>query len=121
MASVENKTLIIAGSIVAVALVASYLIKKASDSLTAAGGVAGVASNAAGAVVDAASGAATGAVVAIGEQFGIPATNLTECEKAMSEGRTWDASFACPMPVFLDYVANGYKPGTYNLPPDTKK
>lgn len=33
--------------------------------------------------------------------FGVPKTNMTECEKALAEGRTWDASFACPAGTFI--------------------
>ena len=57
-----------------------------------------------GAVVDLADGVISGAVVGIGERVGIPATSMTECERAKSEGRTWDASFACPAGDFLRYV-----------------
>lgn len=47
---------------------------------------------------------AGGAVVGIGEAVGIPATDLDECERALAEGRTWDASFACPAGRFIRYV-----------------
>lgn len=57
-----------------------------------------------GAVIDFADGALSGAVVGIGERVGIPATNLTECQRAKAEGRTWDASFACPAGDFLSYL-----------------
>lgn len=43
-------------------------------------------------------------VIAGGEVVGIPRTNQTECEKAKAEGRTWDASFACPAGDFLKYL-----------------
>lgn len=56
------------------------------------------------AVVDLADGVVTGGVVAIGERVGIPKTNMTECEKAKAEGRTWDASFACPAADFIRYL-----------------
>lgn len=36
--------------------------------------------------------------------FAIPKTNMTECERAMAEGRTLDASFACPAGTFIDYL-----------------
>ena len=36
-----------------------------------------------------------------GEILGIPRTNETECQKAIREGRTWDASFACPAGTWL--------------------
>jgi hypothetical protein len=56
------------------------------------------------AAVDLVDGVVSGAVVRIGEKVGIPATNLTECDKAKAEGRTWDASFACPAGDFLKYL-----------------
>lgn len=59
-----------------------------------------------GAVVDLTNGVITGTVTSAGELFGIPVTNMTECEKAKAEGRTLDASFACPAGDFLKYVFN---------------
>lgn len=107
----ETETMVTVGAVAVVAVVALYIVKKAASSIADAGGAAGVAATAAGAVVDAAGGAATGTVVAIGQQFGIPNTSLSACEQAMAEGRTWDASFACPLPVFTKYLVNGYTPG----------
>lgn len=107
--AIEKQTLYIVGGVLGVSLVAAYLINKAAGSIAAAGGVGGVAANAAGAVVNAASGAATGTVIAIGEQFGIPATSQTQCEIDMAAGDTWAASFSCPLPTFAKYVANGFK------------
>lgn len=49
-------------------------------------------------------GVISGAVVTGAEKIGIPKTNMTECEKAKAEGRTWDASFACPAGDFLKYL-----------------
>lgn len=57
-----------------------------------------------GAVVDLADGAIGGAVVGVGQLVGVPATNMTECDRAKAEGRTWDASFACPAGDFLRYL-----------------
>lgn len=57
-----------------------------------------------GAVVDLADGIVSGAVVGTGQLVGIPATNMTECERAKAEGRTWDASFACPAGNFIKYL-----------------
>lgn len=57
-----------------------------------------------GAAVDLADGVLGGVVQGAGQIVGIPPTNLTECEKAKAEGRTWDASFACPAADFLKYV-----------------
>lgn len=57
-----------------------------------------------GAAVDVVNGAVTGAVKSTGELIGIPDTNMTECDKAKAEGRTWDASFACPAKDFIAYM-----------------
>lgn len=57
-----------------------------------------------GTVVDLADGVISGGVIAIGERIGIPPTNMSECERAKAEGRTWDASFACPAVDFLKYL-----------------
>lgn len=57
-----------------------------------------------GAMVDMADGVIGGTVVGVGQIFGIPATNMTKCEKAKAEGRTWDASFDCPAADFIKYL-----------------
>ncbi|TXC66019.1 hypothetical protein FSC37_09170 [Piscinibacter aquaticus] len=49
-------------------------------------------------------------MVGIGQAIGIPATNETECERARREGRTWDASFACPAGTFLSYPVGADAP-----------
>ena len=72
-----------------------WLKKKPGQSLAGAAGTA---------AVTAAAEVASGAVVGVGEVFGIPATDMTECEKAKAEGRTWDASFACSAGDFLGYI-----------------
>lgn len=51
-------------------------------------------------------GVVSGTVIGATGLFGVPATNLTECERAKLEGRTWDASFACPAKDFLSYLWN---------------
>lgn len=86
------------------------------------GGLAGVAAGAASALVGAVGDAASGAVLGIGDVLGVPRTDMTECERALAEGRTLDASFACPAGTFLgaltgsdrtpDYSIDGYT-GTY--------
>jgi hypothetical protein len=63
-------------------------------------GVKAAAAAATGVVVDAASGVVIGA----GKAVGIPETDDSECAKALREGRTWDASFACPAGTFLKHV-----------------
>ena len=56
------------------------------------------------AAVNLVDGVVSGTVVGTGELFGLPATNLSECERAKLEGRTWDASFACPAKDFITYL-----------------
>lgn len=48
--------------------------------------------------------AAAGVVIGAGKAVGIPETDESECAKALREGRTWDASFACPAGMFLKHV-----------------
>lgn len=64
------------------------------------GGVQDVAAGAMGVLGDVASGT----VLGIGDAIGIPRTDMTECERAIAEGRTWDASFACPAKTFISSV-----------------
>lgn len=69
----------------------------------AKGAARDIGSAAGGAVVGAVDGVLSGAVTGLGESFGIPQTNMTACERAKAEGRTWDASFDCPAGEFLSY------------------
>lgn len=85
---------LIAGGAVAVALLWAWR----------SGGVGGLGKSLGAGAVDLADGVVTGTVTTIGEAVGIPKTNLTECERAKLEGRTWDASFACPAGDFLAYL-----------------
>ena len=78
-------------ALLAVAGVGLYVAKK---------GMAGAAAGAVAAVGD----AAVGTVQGIGQLVGIPLTDETACEKAKREGRTWDASFACPALDWVGYV-----------------
>jgi len=64
--------------------------------------VADVAAGTVGVIGDVVGGVAVG----IGDVIGIPRTDETACEKAMREGRTWDASFACPAKTWLQYLVN---------------
>ncbi|WP_444632764.1 hypothetical protein [Cupriavidus oxalaticus] len=84
------KLLLAAGAIAAIA----FVVKKN-------GGLQGAAAGAASALVGAVGDAASGAVLGIGDALGVPRTDMTECERAIAEGRTWDASFACPASNFL--------------------
>ena len=78
---------------VAVLGVAVYVWKK--------GGIGGAVADLAAGAVGVANSAAGGVVNGLGDVIGIPRTSQTECERAISEGRTWDASFACPAGQFL--------------------
>jgi hypothetical protein len=69
-------------------------------------GAAGVGTSLGSGAIDLVDGAIAGAVVSTGQLIGIPATSETECEKAMREGRTWDASFTCPAGTFLKYLGS---------------
>lgn len=50
--------------------------------------------------------AASGAVLGIGDAVGLQRTDMSECERAIAEGRTWDASFACPAGTFIKSLWN---------------
>lgn len=82
-------------------------------------GLSGAAAGAAGAAGKIAGGAAVGAVKGISEGVGIPDTNETECQKAIREGRWWDASFACPAGTFLKGVTGIGGPVVLELAPDS--
>lgn len=69
-------------------------------------GVGGAAAAATEALVD----AGTGAVIGIGKSIGIPETNRDACAQAIYEGRTWDASFACPAGTFIKSLFTGAPP-----------
>lgn len=47
---------------------------------------------------------AAGLVIGTGDVLGIPRTDMNECQRALAEGRTLDASFACPAGTFLGGV-----------------
>ncbi|MGY2488514.1 hypothetical protein [Cupriavidus sp. CP313] len=111
------KLLLAAGAIAAIA----FVVKKN-------GGLQGVAAGAASALVGAVGDAASGAVLGIGDVLGVPRTDMTECERALAEGRTWDASFTCPAGTFVgslvgsdripDYAVGAFT-GTYASGPIT--
>lgn len=91
-----NPIYLIAG---AAALVAFLYLKK--------NGVQGITYNLAGAAVDAVNGIVTGTVVGLGQVVGIPATNMTQCQKDMANGNKWDASFSCDASTYLSWLAHG--------------
>jgi hypothetical protein len=61
----------------------------------------GGAQGAGAAVGKAAGSAAAGVVLGIGDSAGVPRTDATECDRALAEGRLWDASFKCPAGRFI--------------------
>lgn len=83
-------------------------------------GIGGAAADAASGAVQVAGGAAVGAVKGTAAVVGIPDTNKTECEKALAEGRYWDASFLCPAGTFIgagaNAIANAINNDTSNNP-----
>lgn len=83
----------------AVAVAAVYFITKAARAAADLGPL-GIGAAVGSGVVD----AGAGVVLGIGDAVGLPRTQMSECERAMAEGRTWDASFVCPAPVFLNYL-----------------
>lgn len=93
------KLLLAVGAVAAIAIV----VKKN-------GGIGGAVAGAVGALGSAVGDAATGVVYGIGDAVGIPRTDMTECERALAEGRTWDASFACPASNFLSSIWNNLTP-----------
>ncbi|WP_314434605.1 hypothetical protein [Massilia timonae] len=85
---------------VAVALAAVLILVK-KNGIAGAGVVVGEAA------AEAVGGAIAGGAHGIGDWFGIPRTDETECDKAIREGRYWDASFACPAGKFIGAAADG--------------
>lgn len=90
-------------AVVGGALLLFLAYRKASAALSGKG-VAEAAATIAQSAVEVVDEAASGAVVGIGKAIGVPPTDETECARARREGRTWDASFACPAGTFLGYL-----------------
>lgn len=84
-----------------VALIGLVLYRAAGGSATDAGVALG------GAAVDVAGGVVAGTAYGIGDAIGVPRTDETECQKAIREGRSWDASFACPASDWIKYMWGG--------------
>lgn len=57
-------------------------------------------------ISDVAIGVPTGIVLGVGDSFGIPRTNQTQCERDIAAGRTWDSSFSCPAGTFIKSFFN---------------
>lgn len=63
--------------------------------------------------------ATTGAVIGVGKAVGVPETEMSECAKAVADGRYWDASFACPAGTFVKSLF-GVKPPASPTPAATQ-
>ncbi|WP_404993338.1 hypothetical protein [Cupriavidus pauculus] len=98
------KLMLAAAAVAAIA----YVVKKN-------GGLQGAAAGAASALVGAVGDAASGAVLGIGDVLGVPRTDETECERALAEGRTWDASFSCPAGTFIGSLINSDRLPDYSM------
>lgn len=90
MGMVKTDLILLGVGVVGVMLLASY--------------IKGHAGEMAAAIPHVVADAGAGLVIGTGEVLGIPRTNETECQAALREGRTLDASFACPAGTFLGSV-----------------
>lgn len=95
----ESKFIVLGAAVAGLLLI--VLVKKKGAAAAVGNDIGHAAADLAVGVV---TGATEGVVYGAADAVGIPRTNMTECEKAMAEGRTWDASFACPAGTFIDYV-----------------
>lgn len=79
------------------ALGAAALVALGLGVYVAKKGVAGAVAGAVGAAGD----AAAGAVIGIGQVFGIPATDEDKCQAAIASGDRWRQSLDCPAGTFI--------------------
>lgn len=98
----ENAKFVLLGA-GAAALVLLYIAKKKAAVADVAAAVGEAVGGIAWGITD---GAVSGVVYGVGDAIGLPRTDETECERAKREGRTWDASFACPAGDFIKYLWN---------------
>lgn len=98
-------TAIAAAGLGVAALIYVMAQKRAGQSLAGAAGSA---------AVEAVADVGTGAVIGIGEVFGIPATDTDQCSIDLANGDYWAASFSCPAKRFLAAVVGSDTP-----PPST--
>lgn len=95
----DHKFLLIGAGVAALALL--ILVKKKGAAVDAGLALGSAAGDFIWGITD---GTVSGVVYGVGDAIGVPRTNETECEKAKREGRTWDASFACPATNFISYL-----------------
>lgn len=65
---------------------------------------AGVTQKLAAGAVSAMGDVAVGTVKGIGQTFGVPDTNMTQCQRDLAAGNVLDASFSCPAGTYLGAV-----------------
>lgn len=94
---VNEKTLMIAGAAVGVAL----LIWMATR------GAKGVGQDVGSGAVNFVDGVVYGAATTGGASFGIPLTDAKKAEKARKAGDVWEASFYMTAPEFIKWIAAG--------------
>ena len=95
----EHKMMLIGAAVAALALL--ILVKKKGAAAAVGTEFGQAAADLAYGVVD---GAVSQTAYNIGDVLGVPRTSMTECEKAIAENRTLDASFACPASDFFSYL-----------------
>lgn len=88
MPALTQQNLILGGVAIAVLYVALRGFKGAAKDITKG-------------AVNVADGAVAGVTVGIGEIFGIPETDKTQCQKDQEAGRTFAASMSCPAGTFI--------------------
>lgn len=86
---------VVAGAVGLGALLYVWATKRPGQSLAGAAGSA---------AVEAVADAGAGAVIGIGEVFGIPETNQDQCTIDLANGDFWAASFSCPAGRYLSAV-----------------
>jgi len=84
----SDKELMILGAVVGVAFLLLPKIAKAAAQTVA---------TVPGAIIE-------GGVKGVGSSFGIPDTEMSQCQKDVAAGRTWEASFSCPAADFIKYA-----------------
>lgn len=93
----NDRTLMIAGAAVAVAVLAWFATK----------GTKGVGQDIGSGAVNLVDGVVSGAVTTAGSILGIPLTDAQKAEKARKEGDVWAASLYMPAPEFIKWIAAG--------------
>jgi len=86
---------LVAGAVGVGALLYVMAKQRAGQSLAGAAGSA---------AVEAVADAGAGAVIGIGEVFGIPPTDTDQCSIDLANGDYWAASFSCPAGRYLKAV-----------------